>query len=334
MSDKLRPSRRDVFRAAAVLAGAGAGARLGVTPAKATGYPDHPIRIIVPFAPGGPTDTLGRILATHLGQAIGGTVVVENRAGAGGNIGMGLAAHSEPDGYTLLLTTSAYVVNPTLYARAPYDPFTDFVPIAELATSPNVILADPKLGIKTMAELIARAEAKPSELNYGSPGIGTTPHLTGELLKIKAGIEITHVPFSGSGPAVQAVLSGTVQLAVVALPPAHPHIEAGALKALAVTGPDRWFDLPDVPTMVELGYQDFVTDTFQGFLAPARTPPSIVDQLAAKSLSIVKTAQIAEQLRNNGFVVLANGPDGLKKRIADEVPKWRDIIIKAGIKPV
>jgi len=185
-----------------------------------------------------------------------------------------------------------------------------------------------------MAELIARAKAKPSELNYGSPGIGTTPHLTGELLKIKAGVEITHVPFSGSGPAVQAVLSGTVQLAVVALPPAHPHIEAGALKALAVTGPDRWFDLPDVPTMVELGYQGFVTDTFQGFLAPAKTPPSIVDQLAAKSLAIVKTAQIAEQLRNNGFVVLANGPDGLKKRIADEVPKWRDIIIKAGIKPV
>jgi tripartite-type tricarboxylate transporter receptor subunit TctC len=303
-------------------------------PAKAAVYPDHPIRIIVPFAPGGPTDTLGRILATHLGEAIGGTVVVENRSGAGGNIGMGMAAHSEPNGYTLLLTTSAYVVNPTLYASAPYDPFKDFAPIAELATSPNVILADPKLGINAMPELVARAKAKPSEFNYGSPGIGTTPHLTGELLKIKAAIEMIHVPFSGSGPAVQAVLSGTVQLAVVALPPALPHIEAGALKALAVTGADRWFDLPDVPTMVELGYKDFVTDTFQGFLAPAKTPPSIVDQLASKSLGIVRTTQIAEQLRNNGFVVLANGPDGLRKRIEDEVPKWRDIIIKAGIKPV
>jgi tripartite-type tricarboxylate transporter receptor subunit TctC len=334
VSDTIRPSRRDVFRNLGVLAGAAASTRLGMTPAKAAAYPDHPVRIIVPFAPAGPTDIMGRILAAHLGEALGGTVVVENRSGAGGNIGMGLAAHSEPDGYTLLLTTSAYVVNPSLYAKAPYDPFKDFAPIAELATSPNVILADPKQGINSIAELVARAKASPGEFNYGSPGIGTTPHLTGELLKIKAAIEVTHVPFAGSGPAVQAVLSGTTQLAVVALPPAHPHIEAGDLKALAVTGASRWFDLPDVPTMVELGYKDFVTDTFQGFFAPAKTPPSIVEQLAAKSLAIAKTPQIAEQLRNNGFEVLANGPDGLKRRIADEVPKWRDVITRAGIKPV
>ncbi len=334
MGDTLRPSRRDVFRNLGALATAAAGALLGMRSAKAAAYPDRPIRIIVPFAPGGPTDIMGRILATHLGDAIGGTVVVENRGGAGGNIGMGVAARSEPDGYTLLLTTSAYVVNPSLYAHSPYDPYQDFAPIAELATSPNVILADPKLGISSIAELVARAKANPGELNYGSPGIGTTPHLTGELLKIKAAIEMTHVPFSGSGPAVQAVLGGTTQLAVVALPPAHPHVQAGVLKALAVTGPDRWFDLPDVPTMVELGYKDFVTDTFQGFFAPAKTPPAIVQQLASNSLAIVKTTRIAEQLRNDGFEVLAHGPDGLKKRIDDEVPKWRDVIMKAGIKPV
>jgi tripartite-type tricarboxylate transporter receptor subunit TctC len=334
MGDPIRPSRRDIFRAAGGLAGAAAIMRLGLAPARAAGYPDHPVKIIVPFAPAGPTDIMARILANHLGEAISGTVVIENRPGAGGNIGMGIAAHAEPDGYTLLLTSSAYVVNPGLYAKTPYDAYKDFAPIAELGTSPNVILVDPKQGINSIAELVARAKANPSELNYASPGIGTTPHLTGELLKITSGIEMTHVPFSGAGPAVQAVLSGTTQVAVAALPPAHPHIEAGALKALALTGASRWFDLPSVPTMIELGYKDFISDTFQGFLAPAKTPPDIVKQLAGKSIDILRRPEVAEQLRKDGFEVLANGPDGMRKRIEDEVPKWRDIIMKAGIKPV
>src|SRR5438876_2794481 len=215
-----------------------------------------------------------------------------------------------------------------------YDPYKDFAPIAELATSPNVILVDPKLGVDSIAALIARAKANPDELNYASPGIGTTPHLSGELFKIVGGIQITHVPFSGAGPAIQALLGGTTQLAVAALPPAHPLIESGTLKALAITGAHRWFDLPDVPTMVELGYADFISDTFQGFLAPAKTPAAIVEMLSAKSIEILKRPAIAEQLRNNGFEVLANGPDGMRKRIDDEVPKWRDIVAKAGIKPV
>ncbi len=334
MGDLVRPSRRAIVRAVGVAAGTAATARFGLRPARAATYPDHPIRIIVPFAPAGPTDIMARMLANHLGEAIGGTVVIENRPGAGGNIGMGIAAHAEPDGYTLLLTSSAYVVNPGLYAKTPYDPYKDFAPIAELGTSPNVILADPKQGINSIAELVARAKASPGELNYASPGIGTTPHLTGELLKITASIQMTHVPFSGAGPAVQAVLSGTTQIAVAALPPAHPHIEAGALKALAVTGANRWFDLPDVPTMVELGYKDFISDTFQGFLAPANTPPEIVERLATRSVEILKRPQIAEQLRNDGFEVLANGPEAMQKRILNEIPKWRDIIVKAGIKPV
>jgi tripartite-type tricarboxylate transporter receptor subunit TctC len=277
---------------------------------------------------------MARIVAAHLGEAIGGTFVVENRPGAGGNIGIGIAAHAEPDGYTLLITSSAYVVNPGLYAKIPYDPYKDFAPIAELGTSPNVILVDPKLGVNSIADLVARAKADPNELNYASPGIGTTPHLSGELFKIVAGINLTHVPFSGAGPAIQAILAGTTQIAFAALPPAHPHIESGALKALAITGEHRWFDLPNVPTMIELGYKDFVSDTMQGFLAPAKTPSAVVELLATKSIEILKVANTSEQLRNDGFEVIARGPDGMKKRIDDEVPKWRDIIAKAGIKPV
>jgi tripartite-type tricarboxylate transporter receptor subunit TctC len=327
-------SRRAFLRSAGATLAAAAGLRAATGPARAAAYPDHPIRIIVPFAPAGPTDIMARVLANQLGQALGGTAVVENRPGAGGNIGIGLTARAEPDGYTLLVTSSAFVVNPGLYAKIPYDPFADFAPIAELGTSPNVILADPKTGLASIADLVARAKTHPNELNYASPGLGTTPQLAGELLKIVAGIEIVHVPFSGAGPAIQALLSGTTQLAVAALPPAHPHIEAGALKALAITGARRWFDLPDVPTMVELGYTDFVSDTFQGFLAPAKTPAAIVELLSTRSIEVLKTPRIAEQLRNNGFEVEAYGPDGLRKRIADEVPKWRDIVAKAGIKPV
>jgi tripartite-type tricarboxylate transporter receptor subunit TctC len=328
------PSRRAILRTAGLAVGALAAPGLGLKQARAAGYPERPIKIIVPFAPAGPTDIMARIVATHLGEAIAGTVIVENKPGAGGNIGIGAAAHADPDGYTLLITSSAYVVNPGLYAKTPYDPYKDFSPIAELGTSPNVILVGAKLGINSIADLVARAKADPNELNYASPGIGTTPHLSGELFKIVGGIQITHVPFSGAGPAIQAVLSGTTQIAFAALPPAHPHIESGALKALAVTGAHRWFDLPDVPTMVELGFKDFISDTFQGFLAPAKTSADIVDLLSAKSIEILKRPKISEQLRNDGFEVLANGPDGMKKRIDDEVPKWRDIVAKAGIKPV
>jgi tripartite-type tricarboxylate transporter receptor subunit TctC len=328
------PSRREILRSAGLAIGALVAPNLGLKPASAAGYPEHPVKIIVPFAPAGPTDIMARILSTHLGEAIGGTVIVENKAGAGGNIGIGAAAHADPDGYTLLVTSSAYVVNPGLYAKIPYDPYKDFAPIAELGTSPNVFLVNPKLGVSTMAELIARAKADPNELNYASPGIGTTPHLSAELLKIVGGIQITHVPFSGAGPAIQAVLGGITQVCCAALPPAHPQIESGALKALAVTGAQRWFDLPNVPTMVELGFKDFIADTFQGFMAPARTPPAIVELLSAKSIEILKTPGIAEQLRNDGFEVIANGPDGMRKRIEDEVPKWRDVVAKAGIKPV
>jgi tripartite-type tricarboxylate transporter receptor subunit TctC len=335
MKNQAARSRRDVLRSAGGMAGALAMPGLWTGPARAAAYPTRAVKIEVPFAPGGPTDIMARVMAARLGEVIGGgaSFIVENKAGAGGNIGIGYVAQSAPDGYTLLITSSAYVVNPGLYGKVPYDAFKDFAPIAELGTSPNVFLVNPKVGINTIPELIAYCKSKPNSLSYGSPGIGTTPHLTGELLKLTAGIEITHVPYSGAGPAIQAVLAGTTQLASAALPPAHPYIVSGQLKALAVTGSARWFDLPNVPTMIDLGYKDFIADTFQGFLAPAKTPPEIVELLAKKSIEVLKDPKTAELLRNGGFEVLANGPEGMKKRIADEVPKWREVVSKAGIKP-
>jgi tripartite-type tricarboxylate transporter receptor subunit TctC len=327
-------SRRQILKASGLATVAAATSALGTEGAFAAFYPGRPIKIIVPFAPAGPTDIMARIVAQNLGAALPGNIIVENRAGAGGNLGIGYTAHAEADGYTLLVSSSAYVVNPSLYASVPYDPYKDFAPIAELGTSPNAILINPKLGINSIAELIARAKAKPDELNYASPGAGTTPHLSGELLKIVGGIEITHVPFSGAGPAIQALLGGVTQLAVTALPPAIPYIESGAIKALAVTGSRRWIDLKDVPTMVELGYKDFIADTFQAFLAPAKTPPEIVARLSAKTVELLKRPEIVDQLRVDGFEVIANGSDGLRRRIEIEVPKWRDVIAKAGIKPV
>ncbi|HLI98105.1 MAG TPA: tripartite tricarboxylate transporter substrate binding protein [Bradyrhizobium sp.] len=328
------PSRRQILRAAGFAGGAAAASIFGAGRTLAAAYPDHPIKIIVPFAPAGPTDIMARILAQNLGVALPGNLIVENRSGAGGNIGIGYTAHAEADGYTLLVTSSAYVVNPSLYAKIPYDPYKDFAPIAELGTSPNAIMIDPKLGIHSIAELIARAKAKPDELNYASPGAGTTPHLSGELLKIEGHVEITHVPFSGAGPAIQALLGGVTQLAVTALPPAIPYIESGAIKALAVTGSRRWIDLPDVPTMVELGYPNFIAETFQAFLAPVKTPPDIVAKLSATSVAVLKKSEIVDQLRVNGFDVIAHGSEGLRQRIEMEVPRWREVIAKAGIKPV
>jgi tripartite-type tricarboxylate transporter receptor subunit TctC len=328
------PSRRQILSTASLAAGAAAAAALGIARAKAGTYPERPIKIIVPFAPAGPTDIMARILGQNLGPALGGNAIVENRPGAGGNIGIGVVAHSEPDGYTLLVVSSAFVVNPGLYAKIPYDPYKDFAPVAELGTTPNSIVVTRKLGVNSIAELIARARANPDELNYASPGAGTTPHLSGELLKIVGGIEMTHVPFSGAAPAIQALLAGTTQVAVSALPAVLPFTQSGELKVLAVTGGNRWPDLPDVPTMVELGYKDFIAETFQIFLAPAKTPPDIVAELSAKSIEVLRKPEIVEQLRTNGYEVIARGGEGLRKRIELEVPKWRNVIAKAGIKPV
>jgi len=327
-------SRRHMLKAAGLVIGAAAASHLGIKRASAASYPERPIKIIVPFAAAGPTDIMARILAQGLGSALGGNIIVENKPGAGGNIGIGYAAHAAADGYTLLLVSTAYVVNPSLYARIPYDPYKDFAPITELGSTPNSIMVTPRLNINSIAELIARARANPGELNWASPGAGTTPHLSGEFLKIVGGIEMTHVPFNGAAPAIQALLAGTTQVAVSALPPVLPFAQSGEIKVLAVTSANRWPGLPDVPTMVELGYKDFTAETAQFLFAPAATAPDIVEKLSAKSMEVLKTPSVVEQLRVNGYEVTAAGSQALRRRLEVEIPKWHDIISKAGIKPV
>jgi tripartite-type tricarboxylate transporter receptor subunit TctC len=274
---------------------------------------------------------MARLLTKQLDQALAASFFVENHPGAGSNIGTSYVARATPDGYTLLVTSSAFTVNPGLYKQVPYDPVKSFAPIAELVTSPNVFLANPASGIKTMADLIAKAKANPKGLNYASPGIGTTPMLAGEWLKSITGINMAHIPYNGAGPAMQAVLAGTVPVACAALPGAHPSILNGSVTALAITGAERWYDLPKVPTMVELGYKDFICDTFHGFFAPAGTAPEIVQRLTKASLDVLHDPAFHETLRTQGFEVIANGPDGLRRRIDREVPQYKALIAKAHI---
>ena len=315
---------------AVALLSAGLGWPAGATAAT---YPDRPITLIVPFAPGGPADIIARILALSLAQSLGQQVIVDNRGGAAGNIGMGQAARAVPDGYTLLLTSTAIAVNPALFKNLPYDPFKDFIPITELVNAPNVLVVRSDSGMKTVADLVAKAKAAPGTFNYSSPGAGTKSHLTGELLKIRAGIEMQHVPFRGAGPAAQAVLAGTVQVGSVALAAAEGLVKGGELRALAVTGTERWFSLPEVPTMIESGFPNFISDTFNALFAPAGTPPEIVAILVKESRAAMQRPSAREQARRAGFEIVAGTPEQLAARVAAEVPSVRELVAKAGIKP-
>ncbi|MDB5601353.1 MAG: transporter substrate-binding protein [Xanthobacteraceae bacterium] len=319
-------------RTGAILALAAVATIALAPPSAQAAYPDRPITLVVPFAPGGPTDIIARILSNALSRSLGQQVVVENRAGAAGNIGMGAVARATPDGYTLLLASTAIAVNPALFKNLPYDPFKDFVPISELANSPNVLVVSSKAGMPTLVDFIAKAKAAPGTFNYSSPGAGTKSHLTGELLKLRAGIDMTHVPYRGAGPSAQAALAGTVQLASVALPAAEPLIQSGELTALAVTGAKRWVSLPNVPTMIEAGFPNFISDTFSALFAPAGTPPDIVATLVRESRKAFDNDEAREIARKAGFEVVAGTPEQLAARLASEIPSVKELVAKAGIK--
>jgi len=291
------------------------------------------VRIVVANTPGGPSDIIARFMAAAFQETMGGSFVVENKGGGGGNIGMGYAARSEPDGYTILLSTSAYSVNPGLYESLPYDPFKDFVAICELAVSPHVFAVKPDLPVNTMKEFVALAKRDPDKFNVSTPPIGTTPQLQAEVLKLREGLQkMATIVFPGGGDALKALLSGTVQLSSGVLAPAHPQIKAGTIKGLAVTGRTRWHDLPDIPTMIEAGYPDFVFDTYTALMAPAKTPPEVVARLEKTALEILNKPDMRDKLTKAGFEVTARDGKGHMARVTKEVPMFRDIITQAGIK--
>ena len=320
------------FLKGTLAAGVAAPALLRVTSAYAA-YPERPVKVVVANTPGGPSDIVARITTAALEQSTGKTFIVENRGGAGGNIGMGYAAKSDPDGYTLLLATNAYSINATLYNKTPYDAHKDFVGVSELATSPNTFVVKSELPAKTMKEFVALAKADPEKFNCATPPIGTTPQIQLEVLKIRENLpKLSDVVFKGGGDAIAALLAGTVQLSSGSLPPASPHIKAGTMRCLAVTGETRWPEMPNVPTMVEAGYKDFVFATDTVLLAPAKTPPEAVAWLEKETLKVLGTDAMKERLFKQGFQVRPKGGKDAWARVTKEIDMFKDIIDKAGIK--
>ncbi len=326
-----RTSRRR-FLKGTLAAGVAAPVFLRVTSAYAA-YPERPVKVVVANTPGGPSDIVARITTAALEQSTGKTFIVENRGGAGGNIGMGYAAKSDADGYTLLLATNAYSINATLYNKTPYDAHKDFIGVSELATSPNTFVVKSELPAKTMKEFVALAKADPEKFNCATPPIGTTPQIQLEVLKIRENLpKLSDVVFKGGGDAIAALLAGTVQLSSGSLPPASPHIKAGTMRCLAVTGETRWPEMPNVPTMVEAGYKDFVFATDTVLLAPAKTPPEAVAWLEKETLKVLGTDAMKERLFKQGFQVRPKGGKDAWARVTKEIDMFKDIIDKAGIK--
>jgi tripartite-type tricarboxylate transporter receptor subunit TctC len=295
-------------------------------------WPERPVTILVPFPPGGANDVVVRAIQGPLGDALGQPIIIENRGGAGGNIGIGAAAHARPDGYTLLMAASGFAVNPSLYAKVPYDPFRDFEPIAEISAFPIIMTVRPDLGVSTLGQLIDRARQKPGALNYATPGVGTLPHLATELLKLDRGIDIVHVVYPGGAQAAQAILSHTVEIAAMSISDANPLVAAGLLKGLAVTSRERWPELPDVPTMAEAGVPAATAETWQGILAPAGTPKDITARLAAALTEIMQRPNMRSTLLHAGFRATGIGPDQFRARLLREVPLWKEVIARAHIK--
>jgi tripartite-type tricarboxylate transporter receptor subunit TctC len=298
----------------------------------AAGYPDHPVRIIVPFAPAGPTDVVARLVAQKLTESLGKQFFVENHAGAGGNLGMGTAARATPDGYTILFVSSSYVVNPSLYAKVPYDPYKDFAPVTVVGDAPNILVVHPSLPASTVKELVNLIRANPGKYNFASAGTGTTPHLSGELFKLSLGLDLIHVPFNGAGPAMQSAVAGHTPIAFTSLPPTIPLIKDGKLRALAVSAKTRASVLPDVPTMEEAGLVGQEADTFQAMLVPAGTPKEIVDLLHREVVKSLKMPDLKQRLDQLGFDVVANSPDEFAAQINAEIDKWGKVIKDANVK--
>jgi tripartite-type tricarboxylate transporter receptor subunit TctC len=312
-----------------------AAAVIAIAPAAAQGpdYPTKPIRIVVPFPAGGATDLFARAAAQKMTEAWGQSVVVDNRPGAGGNIGTELVAKALPDGYTLEMgTVGTHAINASLYAKMPYDHVKDFAPIILVAGVPNVLVVHPSVPANSVQELIAYLKANPGKVNFASSGSGTSIHLSGELFKVMAGVQMTHIPYKGSAPALQDLLGGQVQLMFDNLPPSLPQIKAGKLRALGVTSTARAPALPEVPTIAESGLPGFDASSWFGLLAPAGTPPAIVAKINAEIAKWLATPEAKEKLLAAGANAAGGTPDDFARHIAAETAKWAKVVKESGAK--
>jgi tripartite-type tricarboxylate transporter receptor subunit TctC len=299
--------------------------------AQVPAYPERTVKIIVPFAAAGPTDVVARLIGQKLTEKFGQQFYIENMAGAGGNLGMGAGAKAAPDGYTILFVSSSYTVNPSLYAKAPYDPDKDFAPVTKAAGSPNGLFVHPDIPARSVKELVELLRANPGKYTFASPGVGTTPHLSSELFKLTFGLDFALAPFAGGAPAIQSVVAGHTPMCFQAIPPATQLAKEGKVRALAITGAARSPALPDVPTLDELGIKGQEAETMQGVLLPAGTPKPIVDLLQAEIARIVHLPEVKDKLLAIGLE-----PDGMSQAafaayIKADIAKWKKVIADAKI---
>jgi tripartite-type tricarboxylate transporter receptor subunit TctC len=297
-------------------------------------FPSRPIRLIVPYPPGGGTDIVGRVLADKLRAILGQPIVIDNRGGAGGVLGTELAAKATPDGYTLLLVPTSHVINPSIYAKLPYDTVKDFAPITMAASTSILMAVNPRVPATTVRAFVEAAKADPKSLaNYGSAGVGTVFHLTGQLFNELTGLALQHVPYRGGGPTITALLAGEVPLAFETTLSLQPHVRAGTLRALAITSPKRSATMPEIPATAEAGYPQLVTENAYALFAPAGTPAPILERLHEATVTALALSDLRDKLREQGADVVGNSSAELAAYVATEIPKWAALARQAGVKP-
>ena len=296
-------------------------------------WPARPVRFIVPYPPGGGTDVIARIVQNRLSEALGQPIVIENRGGAGGAVGTEVAAKAAPDGYSFLFTLSSHTINPLLYKLA-YDVERDFAPVTLIVSVPQLIASNPASPLRTMQDVVALAKAHPGKLHYASVGNGTPSHIAGELLKLKMGIDIVHVPYKGGGPAVTDTLGGQVWLLFVTMPAAISQVRAGKLRALAVTTRQRNPGAPEIPTVAEaLGIQDYEVDSWYAIFAPAKTPPAVVARMQKEVARVIQQPDVKQRLLEQGGDTVGSSPEALERVVKGELKKWTELIRDAKIRP-
>ena len=310
-----------------------AAALCGATAWAQDAYPSRPIRLIVPFPPGGGTATMSRVVANKLTETLKWTIVVDNRPGAGGNIGVDAAAKSPADGYTIVMgQTSNLAVNPTLYAKLPYDPVKDLAPITTVADAPLVLVVAANSKFKTLADVVAGAKAKPGDITFATPGNGTVAHLTGELFQRAAGIKLQHIPYKGSSQAITDLMGGTIDVFMASVPTAISHIKSGKMRALAVTSAKHSVSLPDVPSINDAGYKGFDANTWFGLAAPAGTPPAVIARLNTEINRVLQMPDVREKIRGEGGDILGGTPEAFGSLIKTDVVKWGKVVKESGAK--